>query len=517
MSLNKVSYSMIDGAYVNVLDYGAVGDGITNDTAAIQAAINASTNRILYFPALQYKVTGTLTVTCNTEMEEGGYIAPSAMPSNAIVFSVTERTQHKNIRVVGDAAVDPANGTVGISPSAINANRSSFYRCSAINLKYGFLIKTFSVLLLDCRANFNTTNLSAYAPSSSQEINDLHIIAGNYSDPIGTYSMILGDSSFATTVTPSNQHGAAISVRDCALDLGSLKLWSVTNVVLNNVYFENPSSGTCIELAENLGQDGYVNNVLVQNCYFRTADYAIYCHAGVRALVVTPCTYSAILKCALYVNTDIYPYSYTSGYSAGSFSEAPEVHTGRRHAVFTTYDFANTTLPLDGLFNGVQSTIGEPTQQYANARWSSANTIRLSSTTQYGTGRRYKTPATSKAGSFNSYFFTLTTASDARFFNGGDEYDAGAFGGGVIDNVDYETGVLGLSDAFAASPTAGSVSQNTSAWLSSTVTTNGSPPASGTWAVGDTCLNGNPVVGQPKGWQCTVAGTPGTWVSEGIL
>lgn len=42
-------------------------------------------------------------------------------------------------------------------------------------------------------------------------------------------------------------------------------------------------------------------------------------------------------------------------------------------------------------------------------------------------------------------------------------------------------------------------------------------PTTGTWDVGDRCLNSNPVVGQPKSWACTVAGTPGTWVSEGNL
>ena len=39
----------------------------------------------------------------------------------------------------------------------------------------------------------------------------------------------------------------------------------------------------------------------------------------------------------------------------------------------------------------------------------------------------------------------------------------------------------------------------------------------GTWAVGDRCIKTNPAVTQPKGWICTVAGTPGTWVSEGAL
>lgn len=39
----------------------------------------------------------------------------------------------------------------------------------------------------------------------------------------------------------------------------------------------------------------------------------------------------------------------------------------------------------------------------------------------------------------------------------------------------------------------------------------------GTWEVGDRIYNSTPVVGQPKSWVCTVAGTPGTWVSEGNL
>jgi hypothetical protein len=42
-------------------------------------------------------------------------------------------------------------------------------------------------------------------------------------------------------------------------------------------------------------------------------------------------------------------------------------------------------------------------------------------------------------------------------------------------------------------------------------------PLTGTWSVGDRVFNSVPSVGQPKGWLCTVAGTSGTWVSEGNL
>jgi hypothetical protein len=39
----------------------------------------------------------------------------------------------------------------------------------------------------------------------------------------------------------------------------------------------------------------------------------------------------------------------------------------------------------------------------------------------------------------------------------------------------------------------------------------------GTWAEGDVCYNSSAAVGSPKGWTCTVAGSPGTWVSQGNL
>ena len=51
----------------------------------------------------------------------------------------------------------------------------------------------------------------------------------------------------------------------------------------------------------------------------------------------------------------------------------------------------------------------------------------------------------------------------------------------------------------------------------STLATGTAAPASGSWARGDRVFNSAPSVGNPKSWVCTVAGTPGTWVSEGNL
>ena len=58
MALTKVSYSMITGAPVNALDYGADPTGVADSTTALQAAIDAAYGSTLYIPAGMYVHTG---------------------------------------------------------------------------------------------------------------------------------------------------------------------------------------------------------------------------------------------------------------------------------------------------------------------------------------------------------------------------------------------------------------------------------------------------------------------------
>jgi hypothetical protein len=47
---------------VNIKDFGAVGDGVADDTAAIQAAIDANPSKAIYFPSGSYKITSQIRV-----------------------------------------------------------------------------------------------------------------------------------------------------------------------------------------------------------------------------------------------------------------------------------------------------------------------------------------------------------------------------------------------------------------------------------------------------------------------
>jgi hypothetical protein len=70
MALTKTSYSMITGALVNVLDFGADPTGSIDSTTAIQAAITYSTsiNKAVFLPGGTYKTNLTLTMSGNNSL-----------------------------------------------------------------------------------------------------------------------------------------------------------------------------------------------------------------------------------------------------------------------------------------------------------------------------------------------------------------------------------------------------------------------------------------------------------------
>lgn len=94
--------------YVSVKDYGAEGDGTTDDTAAIQAAIDANAGRIIFFPHGTYKVTSGLTVTDDntTLLGEGDYnqgavIDAYHLTADTITFTGCQHSGIENIHLRG--------------------------------------------------------------------------------------------------------------------------------------------------------------------------------------------------------------------------------------------------------------------------------------------------------------------------------------------------------------------------------------------------------------------------------
>jgi hypothetical protein len=127
MALTKATFSMIQGSFLNVFDYGATGDGTTDDTAAIVAANTAaiSADKALFFPAGTYKITSNITSSARW-VGEGVSQTIIKKGANIDMVTASEGWQFENMTLDGNGANFTGRGIV-ISGSnsrqkGINAN-----------------------------------------------------------------------------------------------------------------------------------------------------------------------------------------------------------------------------------------------------------------------------------------------------------------------------------------------------------------------------------------------------------
>jgi hypothetical protein len=141
MSLTKASYSMITGAVINVLDYGAVGNGTTDDTAAIQAAIDAAKGtQQVFFPAGTYKVTSTLNLYKGSNLigvneSQGWWEYASGFTGTKILFAPTAEADLFDVQNLPTPTQDFL-GHVSVGGMFIqgNSNGTPSYARRAFNL-----------------------------------------------------------------------------------------------------------------------------------------------------------------------------------------------------------------------------------------------------------------------------------------------------------------------------------------------------------------------------------------------
>lgn len=114
MALTKVHNRMISGSATNVVDFGAVGDGVADDTTAVQAALNQAGT--VYVPAGSYKITSTLTLSSDTTLVcEGTFVwsveadlfnCIGSESSEILMTSATTTPNNVNVPTAGLAAGD---------------------------------------------------------------------------------------------------------------------------------------------------------------------------------------------------------------------------------------------------------------------------------------------------------------------------------------------------------------------------------------------------------------------------
>lgn len=408
-------------------------------------------------------------------------------------------------------------GNVTVRAAGVNGIRNDCYNsllvgCGAPQLNFGIVARSFSQTYLKCNAWQCNTNFSAYARDTSHEINTLTIDGGNYDTPVNK-SAVIGDLTWSDSMTSGNSHGVVINlVNGANFDGGELSIDNCSAVNVEGIYIESSVSDKLITLGGAF--DGSLKSVTIHKNFLKNAKYAAYCNTAVDDLNVGPNFLTQVTINEVRLSSDIYGVTYRPGVSIGSFSNGQPIGISFRSLATASIQFGAFTIEREGLLRGVQNSETLPAKFYPSGRYRNGVTEYLN--VSASSCAFYTTPATGKAGIVSGTNFTFTNLADCYAFNGGDRIVTVPAGAAYVRSVNYETGVA-IIDGGVTPAGAATISQVAATVHAKTITFTGAPPASGTWAVGDACENGIATVGTPKRWRCTVAGTPGTWVSEGNL
>lgn len=196
MSLTKVSYSMINGDVVNVFDYGAVGDGLTDDTAAIQASMTAANGKALYFPTGTYKTTSATFSSFSNMLIFGDGFSSVIQVGTAIDAWLFDNTC-SSINIQGLSFVGASVSTEGKTALRLRAPRSSVRNCYFRNFNNGVLIQDENAI--DCLITGNifkdligSTSGNGYA---TYTIAQRTIISNNHFINVGRHDVYLSGST----------------------------------------------------------------------------------------------------------------------------------------------------------------------------------------------------------------------------------------------------------------------------------------------------------------------------------
>ena len=269
MSLTKVTYSMINGAVVNALDFGADNTGSDDSTAAIQAAIDSfgaatsyavNTGGTVFLPKGIYKITNLTLKNGITLLGEGkqltilkaigssGYAIASAELSGS---TRSYQTNVKGLQVNGDPNLKVISG------GTANATCGGIYLPSSI----GLIVEDVAVFYMNTGLTLATTQDSQFINVEALFSDTANLIITYYGSDTSN-ALRFTDCRFASSTTNVVIDGTSASqVRDvtfngCTFEAGVLDISRCDGIRFTQCSFTSQTAGVAmVQVKDNSGID----------------------------------------------------------------------------------------------------------------------------------------------------------------------------------------------------------------------------------------------------------------------
>jgi hypothetical protein len=441
-----------DTLVFNVKDHGAVGDGTTDDTTAIQSAITAApAGSVVYLPPGTYKTSATLTVTKALRIVGANRYTTMLTTYACDAITISAGVHHAHVESLGlNTSVvytTTANTLTGIKVAGTDASRCAYHLYRDLWVQ-GFktAIQTASLWssrFEDVHTAYGLLGIDAYGLGQNNHVTNCNLVVGD-----GAGTRLAGSKCVGLN--------GQVSVSDTTAEQG--EGWIISHSVLSGADY-------------GVDGQGYGNYIVSNNII----DYV---HLSAVRTINNGTAYGG--------NVNI-----SGNYMAMAGDSA---------ATGGMIDVANNT----GAQRGVRI-MHNDLLTYSGA------------TAPYGIRVIAATPASAVI--IGNTFAGFTT-NDIKLQSSGNTVVGNRCLSAITNNIYTDAGQFNL-----VADNQGTVFLDSSAGFpNSYVVESGQKVLRGTaaptvlsWAKGDRVINSAPAVGSPKAWVCTVAGSPGTWVSEGNL